>query len=73
VDLSALVGKNYQGKVIEDGDTFAGLLLDEASVAVVPGGGFGMPNHLRLSYAIGREQIKKGLSRIGEFVGKLEG
>ncbi len=73
VDISPLLGKNYGQTVIEDADTFAALLLDRAKVATVPGGGFGMPNHLRLSYATSREQIQKGLSRIGEFVVQLEG
>lgn len=73
LDLSDLIGKSYQGTKLDSGDTFAALLLDTGSVAAVPGSGFGMPNHLRLSYAIEREQIEKGLQRIGEFVAKLEG
>ena len=72
VDISALLGKRYQGTTIDSGDTFASLLLEQAAVALVPGSGFGMPNCLRLSYATSREQIQKGLSRIKEFVNKLE-
>ena len=47
---------------------FAAALLDEARVAVVPGGVFGGPGHIRLSYATSRELIEKGAGRIAEFV-----
>jgi aspartate aminotransferase len=42
----------------------AGMLLNEAHVAVVPGSAFGAPGHLRLSYALGEDQIKAGVERI---------
>jgi aspartate aminotransferase len=47
-------------------------LLEEAKVAVVPGIGFGNDDYVRLSYACSMENIKKGLDRIAEFVGKLK-
>jgi aspartate aminotransferase len=39
-------------------------LLTKHNVAVVPGTEFGAPGHLRLSFATGEEQIKKGVARI---------
>jgi aspartate aminotransferase len=39
-------------------------LLTKHNVAVVPGGEFGAPGHLRLSFATSEEQIKKGVARI---------
>ncbi len=43
---------------------FCRYLLDKAGVAVVPGRAFGMPGHLRLSFAYGRESLQQGLARI---------
>jgi aspartate aminotransferase len=54
-----------------DSLTFAGRLLDEAQVAVIPGIGFGADKFIRLSFATGMEQIVKGLDRIEKWVGKL--
>lgn len=45
---------------------FASYLLDTADVAVVPGEAFGMPGHLRLSYALADEDLETGLTRMGE-------
>ena len=39
-------------------------LLRVAKVAVVPGEGFGAPNHVRFSYANSMENIKAGINRI---------
>jgi aspartate aminotransferase len=49
--------------VRDDGD-FAELLLNEAGVAVVPGGGFGAPGHIRLSFACSMETLEKAIERI---------
>ncbi|GAH34979.1 unnamed protein product, partial [marine sediment metagenome] len=49
-------------------DEWATKLLEEKSVAVVPGEGFGSPGYARLSYATSDENIKEGLKRIAEFV-----
>ncbi|SDU09145.1 aspartate aminotransferase [Verrucomicrobium sp. GAS474] len=50
---------------------FAEKLLDKQNVAVVPGIAFGDDEVVRLSYATSRENIEKGLKRIGEFVAGL--
>jgi aspartate aminotransferase len=39
-------------------------LLEEASVAVVPGTAFGADNHIRLSFACSRATLTEGLARI---------
>jgi aspartate/methionine/tyrosine aminotransferase len=45
------------------------LLLDEIKIAVVPGEAFGAPGHLRLSYALGDDDLVEGLSRLQQLVG----
>ncbi len=44
-------------------------LLDDVNVAVVPGEAFGMPGHIRLSYALSDERIEAGLDRIAAYLG----
>jgi len=48
----------------EDGE-FAEILLERGGVAVVPGGPFGAPGHIRLSFACSMETLEKALARIG--------
>jgi len=53
-----------RGRSWRDADDLAAYLLEEASVAVVPGGGFGMPDYLRFSYATSEDRIREALDRI---------
>jgi aspartate/methionine/tyrosine aminotransferase len=46
----------------------AAYLLDEALVNTVPGEAFGTPGFLRLSYALGIDQLREGVDRIVEAV-----
>jgi aspartate/methionine/tyrosine aminotransferase len=40
------------------------LILDEAEVAVVPGEAFGTPGYIRLSYALGDDDLMEGVTRL---------
>ncbi|MEW6307904.1 MAG: pyridoxal phosphate-dependent aminotransferase [Bacillota bacterium] len=62
--LAGLVGKSVGGRVIRNGDDLSQAILEQALVAIVPGSGFGSPQHVRLSYATSMERIKEGLDRI---------
>jgi aspartate/methionine/tyrosine aminotransferase len=46
----------------------ATVILEEAGVALVPGESFGVPGHLRLSYATGETEIERGMERIGDLL-----
>ena len=70
-DISGLFGKSYRGRTITTSSELATYLLDEASVAVIPGGEFGNDDHLRLSYATSMSNIEKGLKRIRDAIMKL--
>jgi aspartate aminotransferase len=48
-----------------DDNEFAEFLLVQAGVAVVPGSGFGAPNHMRISFACSMETLEDALRRIG--------
>ncbi len=65
------MGKGYGTYKINSGYDLATYLLDEVKVAVVPGDAFGAEGYLRLSFATSMEEIKKGLDRIEEGLGKL--
>lgn len=70
-NISAYFGKSYNGKEIRSSLDFTAFLLDEAKVAVVPGGSFGSDDHVRISYATSMENIVKGMDRIAEVMEKL--
>ena len=42
----------------------ADLILDQAEVAVVPGEAFGPSGYIRMSYALGDEQLLEGVRRL---------
>jgi aspartate aminotransferase len=63
-DVGSYYGRSYDGKVIRNSAEMATYLLDEANVALVPGGDFGHDDHIRISYATSMEQIEKGVERI---------
>ena len=71
-NISRFFGKGYDGKEIENSVDFTEFLLEEAKVAVIPGIEFGSDDHVRISYAVSMEDIKKGIDRIEEAVEKLE-
>jgi aspartate/methionine/tyrosine aminotransferase len=62
--VKALLGKEIRGSRPESSVELAALILDEVEVAVVPGEAFGTPGYLRLSYALGDEDLVEGVARI---------
>ncbi|GAB1402091.1 pyridoxal phosphate-dependent aminotransferase [Elusimicrobiota bacterium] len=60
-NVSKLLGKQYNGKMINTDSELATYLLEQAQIAVVPGSAFGAPGYIRLSYATSMEKIKKGI------------
>jgi aspartate aminotransferase len=68
-DVSAayerVLGRNVAGP---RSAAFATKVIEEARVAVVPGGAFGDDNCVRLSFATSMGEIEKGLDRLEEFL-----
>lgn len=62
--VKGLLGKEHGGTVIETSADLAAYILDAAEVAVVPGEAFGSPGYLRLSYALGDDDIVEGIARL---------
>ena len=69
--IKGFVGKQFNGKSVNNSIEFSDFLLDEAKVAVVPGIAFGMENYLRISYATSMENIEEGMNRIEQAVSML--
>jgi len=67
-----LVGRSLGGVPIESSAHLAGLILDEAEVAVVPGEAFGTPGYLRLSYATSDADITEGVTRMAGLLSRVE-
>jgi len=56
---------------LKDDNEFAEYLLVHAGVAVVPGSGFGAPNHIRISFACGMDTLKDALRRIERVIAPM--
>ncbi|MCK1813999.1 pyridoxal phosphate-dependent aminotransferase [Streptomyces sp. XM4011] len=62
--VKALLGKELRGRRPATSVELAEVILEEAEVAVVPGEAFGTPGYLRLSYALGDDDLVEGVSRL---------
>ncbi len=66
--VQRLLGKTSKGgTVLETDEDFVMALLDETGVALVHGTAFGLPGHMRLSYAAANSELEGAVSRIQEF------
>ncbi|MCL5064892.1 MAG: pyridoxal phosphate-dependent aminotransferase [Firmicutes bacterium] len=72
VDLSPWLGKEIAGRRIENGDDLAFVLLEEAGVGVVPGSGFGVDDHFRLSYATSMKLLADAMDRMQRLLSSVE-
>ena len=70
--VKGLIGKTIRGKEITSSAGLADVILDEVEVAVVPGEAFGTPGYLRLSYAIGDDDIVEGVTRMAALLGEAK-
>ncbi len=62
--VAGLLGRKLGGRPVSTSTDLAELCIEEAKVAVVPGEAFGAPGYLRLSYALGDEDLVEGVSRL---------
>jgi aspartate aminotransferase len=63
-DVSGLLGKSWGGKQINSSLELCDYALDAAEVAMVPGEAFGPSGYVRLSYALGDDQLVAGIQRL---------
>ncbi|MEI4270124.1 pyridoxal phosphate-dependent aminotransferase [Klenkia sp. LSe6-5] len=67
--VKALLGREIAGRTPTTSAELAELVLAEAEVAVVPGEAFGTPGYLRLSYALGDDDLVEGVTRLQRLLG----
>ncbi len=70
--VKGVLGRQIRGRRPQTSAELAELLLDEVGVAVVPGEAFGTPGYFRLSYALGDDDLVKGVTRIQELLGEAQ-
>lgn len=71
-NITGLYGKKTpKGEVLTDSMSVTAYLLEEARIAVIPGGPFGANDNLRLSYATSEKLITEGLARMKAALGRL--
>ncbi|WP_426188507.1 pyridoxal phosphate-dependent aminotransferase [Microbacterium sp. TWP3-1-2b2] len=63
-DVQGLLNRTWGGVTPTTSLELADLILEQAEVAVVPGEAFGPSGYLRLSYALGDEQLLEGIQRL---------
>ncbi|MFP4635853.1 MAG: pyridoxal phosphate-dependent aminotransferase [Nitriliruptoraceae bacterium] len=68
--FEGVLGGELAGRPVADTLQLAEVLLEEAKVAVVPGEAFGAPGYVRISYALGDDDLAEGLDRIGELLAR---
>lgn len=70
--VEGLIGRSLRGTTIDSSTTLAGLVLEHAEVAVVPGEAFGPSGFLRLSYATGDDAITEGVTRMQRLLAEVQ-
>lgn len=71
-EVSYYFGKKHGDTVIKDAKELCMYLLNVGHVAMTPGGAFGAPNYIRLSYATSEDVIKDAVSRIKKALSELK-
>ncbi|MBO7565991.1 MAG: pyridoxal phosphate-dependent aminotransferase [Bacteroidales bacterium] len=71
-DFSAYIGKSFNGKKLANSFDFCDYLLNEAHVACVAGGAFGVDECIRMSYVVGLDRIEEAFKRINKALENLK-
>jgi aspartate aminotransferase len=66
--VKGLLGREIAGRRAQTSAELAGIILDEAEVAVVPGEAFGTPGYFRMSYALGDADLEEGVARMAKLL-----
>jgi aspartate aminotransferase len=62
--VKELLGRSLAGRPVRTSSELCDVAIDEAKVAIVPGEAFGAPGYLRMSYALGDEELAEGVTRL---------
>ena len=67
-----LLGRSLRGTTVQTSVDLATAVLEHAEVAVVPGEAFGTPGYFRLSYALGDDDLRTGVTRMAELLAEVD-
>ena len=70
--IEGLIGRTLRGTAIDSSATLAALILEHAEVAIVPGEAFGPSGFVRLSYALGDDDLVEGVGRVQKLLAEVE-
>ena len=70
--VTGVLGRTIGGRRVDSSLELCEALLDSAKVALVPGEAFGAPGCVRLSYALGDEDLDRGLDRLERALGAAQ-
>ena len=71
-DVRGLLGREIRGVVPNTSAELAALILEQVEVAVVPGEAFGPSGFIRMSYALGDEDLAEGVGRLSTLLGEAK-
>jgi aspartate aminotransferase len=63
-----VLGRSIRGRQVTTTLELCEVVLEEAKVAMVPGEAFGAPGFARLSFALGDDDLSRGVTRIAELL-----
>ena len=66
--FEGVLGRTIGGTKVTDTLQLASVVLEQAKVAIVPGEAFGTPGYARLSFALGDDDLGRGIERISELL-----
>ncbi|HEY3843832.1 MAG TPA: pyridoxal phosphate-dependent aminotransferase [Acidimicrobiales bacterium] len=70
--VKGVLGRSLRGQRPSTSAELAELCINEAKVAVVPGEAFGAPGYFRMSYALGRDDMVEGVSRLASLFAEAQ-
>ena len=66
--VKGALGRVLRGRTPTSSAELCELVLDEAEVAMVPGEAFGTPGYVRMSYALGDDDLAEGVTRLHDLL-----
>ena len=66
--FEGVLGREIKGHRSTSTAELAGVILDLANVAIVPGEAFGAPGYARMSFALGDDDLVEGVERIADLL-----
>jgi aspartate/methionine/tyrosine aminotransferase len=70
--MEGVLGRSFDGTKIASTLDLAGVALEQAKVAFVPGEAFGSPGYARFSFALGDDDLRVGLQQLGDLLARAQ-